>query len=480
METMLGRAVSVCWLVVVLAVAGSASVPAQSDSRLPQSRSEINLSFAPLVREVGPAVVNVYSRATVTERRGPSPLFDDPFFKRFFGDILPRLPERRREENSLGSGVIVDPSGVVVTNNHVVEKADKITVVLADRREFPATLLLADPKTDLAVLKIDAADEPLPSVAMRDSDDLEVGDIVLAIGNPFGVGQTVTMGIVSALARTNVGITDYSFFIQTDASINPGNSGGALIGMDGRLVGINTAIFSNQRGSTAGSVGIGFAIPSNMVKTVLRAAKSGKIVRPWLGARTQTVTTELAGGLGLDRPVGALIGDVYPGGPAARAGLRTGDVVLEVDEREVSDAGGLRYRIGTREPGETITLQVQRNGRVFTARLPMEAPKAEPIPNVSDLSGHSPMAGARVANLSPAFAIEEGFDELARGVVVLATARESPAERLGLRRGDVVISVNDKPIDRVNTLDRALQSSSTAWTLSIRRDDRVLTTRIQG
>ena len=477
---MLARAVSVWILGAVLVVAGGPPIWAQSQSRVPQTQSQLSLSFAPLVREVGPAVVNVYSRATVTERPGLSPLFDDPFFKRFFGDMVPRLPERRREANSLGSGVIVDPSGVVVTNNHVVEKADEITVVLADRREFPATLLLADSKTDLAVLKIDTGDEPLPAVAMRDSDDLEVGDIVLAIGNPFGVGQTVTMGIVSALARTNVGITDYSFFIQTDASLNPGNSGGALIGVDGRLVGINTAIFSNQRGGAAGSVGIGFAIPSNMVATVLRAAKSGKIVRPWLGARTQTVTTDLAGGLGLDRPVGALIGDVYPGGPAARAGLRTGDVVLEVDEREVSDAGGLRYRIGTREPGETITLQVLRNGRVFTARLPMEAPKAEPTPNVSDLAGRSPMTGARVANMSPAFAIEEGFDELARGVVVLGTARNSPAERLGLRRGDLVVSVNDKPIDRVNTLDRALQSASGSWTLSIRRDDRVLTTKVQG
>ncbi|GHD58919.1 serine protease [Thalassobaculum fulvum] len=460
-----------------LVVAGAA--PVQAD-RVPQSRSEIDLSFAPLVRKVGPAVVNVYSRATVTERPGLSPLFEDPFFKRFFGDMMPKLPERRREANSLGSGVLVDPAGIVVTNNHVVEKADEITVVLADRREFPARLLLADPKTDLAVLKIEAGDEDLPAVAMRDSDDLEVGDIVLAIGNPFGVGQTVTMGIVSALARTNVGITDYSFFIQTDASINPGNSGGALIGMDGRLVGVNTAIFSNQRGGAAGSVGIGFAIPSNMVATVLRAAKSGKIVRPWLGARTQTVTTDLAQGLGLDRPVGALIGDVYPGGPAARAGLRTGDVILEVDEREVSDAGTLRYRVGTRKPGETITLQAMRNGRVFTARLPMEAPQAEPSPNVSDLTGRSPMAGARVANMSPAFAIEEGFDELARGVVVLGTARGSPAERLGLRRGDLVVSVNDRPIDRVNTLDRALNSAQGSWTLSIRRDDRVLTTRVQG
>lgn len=475
---MINRNALVC--VLALFVAAVAPAVAQTEPRVPQSSAEISLSFAPLVREVGPAVVNVYSRATVSERPGLSPLFDDPFFKRFFGDIGPRLPERRREASSLGSGVIVDPSGVVVTNNHVVEKADEITVVLADRREFAAKVILADPKTDLTVLKIDAGDEILPAVSMRDSDDLEVGDIVLAIGNPFGVGQTVTMGIVSALARTNVGVSDYSFFIQTDAAINPGNSGGALIGVDGKLVGINTAIYSTQRGGNAGSVGIGFAIPSNMVATVLRAAKTGRIVRPWLGARIQTVTTDLAHGLGLDRPVGALIGDVYPGGPASRAGLRTGDVILEIDEREVNDAGGLRYRIGTREPGETMTLQVLRNGRVFTARLPMEPPKADPAPNVTDLAGLNPMTGARVANLSPAFALEEGFDELARGVVVLGVARGSPAERLRLRTGDVVVSVNNQPIDRVTTLQQALERASGSWVVSIRRDDRVLTTHVQG
>ncbi len=474
---MLVRAVSTWCLLLVVFVAGAGAVRAEV---VPQSRAEIDLSFAPLVRKVGPAVVNVYSRATVTERPAVSPMFDDPIFRQLFGNMLPRLPERRRQANSLGSGVIVDPSGIIVTNNHVVDKADEITVVLADRREFPAKLVLADQKTDLSVLKIDTRGEPLPAVAMRDSDDLDVGDIVLAIGNPFGVGQTVTMGIVSALARTNVGISDYSFFIQTDASINPGNSGGALIGMDGRLVGINTAIFSNQRGGTGGSVGIGFAIPSNMVATVLHAAKGGKIVRPWLGARTQSVTMDLAQGLGLDRPVGALIGDVYPGGPAARAGLRTGDVVLEVDEREVSDAGALRYRIGTREPGETITLQVMRNGHTFTAQMPMEAPAAMPAPNVSDLQGRNPMAGARVANLSPAFALDEGFDELARGVIVLGAARGSPAEQLGLRRGDLIVSVNDKPIDRVETLGRALTGTPGTWILSIRRDDQVLTTRVRG
>ena len=290
-----------------------------SSAAVPQSQAEITLTFAPLVKTVAPAVVNVYTRATVTERATISPLFRDPFFQRFFGDLIPNMPERRRQANSLGSGVIVDPEGVIVTNAHVIKGADEITVVLADRRELDAELVLMDEQTDLAVLRV-ATERPLPHVQFRDSDALEVGDLVLAIGNPFGVGQTVTMGIVSALARTNVGVSDYSFFIQTDAAINPGNSGGALIGSDGRLVGINTAIYSNTRGPSAGSVGIGFAVPSNMVKAVLRAAEGGKVVRPWLGARAQSVDSDMAPSFGLDRPIGAVITEL------TRMGLRTGRV----------------------------------------------------------------------------------------------------------------------------------------------------------
>ena len=469
------------WLILAVCMVQNPAVGAAQTAAVPQSKGEISLTFAPLVKEVGPAVVNVYTRTIVSERRGASPLFDDPFFKRFFGDLIPSLPQRRREATSLGSGVIVDADGTVVTNNHVIEGADEITVVLNDRREFKARLILADPDTDLAVLAIDGVDEPLPYVEIHDSDDLSVGDLVLAIGNPFGVGQTVTMGIVSALARTNVGITDYSFFIQTDASINPGNSGGALIGTDGRLVGINTAIFSNQRGgSTGGSVGIGFAVPSNMVATVLRAARDGGVVRPWLGARTQTVTSDLADSLGMKRPVGALVNDLYPGGPAEKAGLQPGDVIVAVDGREVIDSGALRYRVATRAPGEDVTIRVVRGGRERELSLEMVPPAEDPPAQITDITGRNPFAGSRIANLSPALAVEEGFDEMSRGVVVLGLRRGSAADQIGVRRGDIVVRVNGLDIDSVATFNEAVASPRGGWELAIRRDGKVLTTRVQG
>lgn len=485
----LNAAWNAIWMIGLVCIAQIpvASAPAAAQSQatrgeaVPQGRGEISLTFAPLVREVGPAVVNVYTRTVVSERRGVSPLFDDPFFKRFFGDLVPSLPQRRREATSLGSGVIVDADGTVVTNNHVIEGADEITVVLNDRREFKARLILADPDTDLAVLAIDGVEEPLPFVEFHDSDELEVGDLVLAIGNPFGVGQTVTMGIVSALARTNVGITDYSFFIQTDASINPGNSGGALIGTDGRLVGINTAIYSNQRGgATGGSVGIGFAVPSNMVATVLRAARDGGVVRPWLGARTQTVTSDLADSLGMKRPIGALVNDLYPGGPAQRAGIEAGDVIIAIDGREVIDSGALKYRVATRAPGEDVALRVIRNGREEELVLAMEPPAEDPPADVTDLTGRNPFAGSRVANLSPALAIEEGLDEMARGVVVLGLRRGSAADQIGVRRGDIVLRVNGGEIDSVADLREALAEGRGGWELAIKRDGKVLTTRVQG
>lgn len=469
------------WLILAVCIAQNPAPALAQSEVVPRGKGEISLTFAPLVREVGPAVVNVYTRTVVAERRGVSPLFDDPFFKRFFGDLVPSLPQRRREATSLGSGVIVDADGTVVTNNHVIEGADEITVVLNDRREFKARLILADPDTDLAVLAIDGVDEPLPYVRFHDSDELEVGDLVLAIGNPFGVGQTVTMGIVSALARTNVGITDYSFFIQTDASINPGNSGGALIGTDGRLVGINTAIYSNQRGgSPGGSVGIGFAVPSNMVATVLRAARHGGVVRPWLGARTQTVTSDLADSLGMKRPVGALVNDLYPGGPAEQSGLQAGDVIVAVDGREVIDSGALRYRVATRAPGEDVTIKVIRGGRERELSLAMVPPAEDPPAQVTDVTGRNPFAGSRVANLSPALAAEEGFDEMARGVVVLGLKRGTAADQIGVRRGDIIVRVNGMEIDSVATFNEAVGTPRGGWELAIKRDGKVLTTRVQG
>src|ERR1700757_5258862 len=301
----------------------SAAMPAAraQQRQVPVSPSQLELSFAPVVKRVAPAVVKVYAARIVANN---NPFLADPFFRQFFGAV-----PREQVERSLGSGVIVDPGGLVVTNFHVIEGASQVKVALADKREFEADIVLKDQRSDLAVLRIKGAKERFPTLAFADSDELQVGDLVLAIGDPFGVGQTVTHGIVSAVARTQVGISDYQFFIQTDGAINPGNSGGALVDMSGRLVGINSAIYSRS----GGSQGIGFAIPANMVRVVVASAESGSgaVKRPWLGAKLQAVTPEIAESLSLKRPVGALVNAVVPKSPAERSGLRTGDLIIEVD-----------------------------------------------------------------------------------------------------------------------------------------------------
>ena len=449
-----------------------------ADQRMPQSKAEITLSVAPLVKRVGPAVVNIYTKTVVAQRRRSS-LMGDPFFQQFFGDVFGKK-SRPRVQNTLGSGVIMDASGLIVTNYHVIEKASEIRVVLSDRREFDAEVVIADPRTDLAVLKVDTGGVSLPSVTMRDSDDLEVGDLVLAIGNPFGVGQTVTSGIVSALARTTQGIADFSFFIQTDAAINPGNSGGALIAMDGRLVGINTAIFSNSRSDGGGNVGIGFAVPSNMVRTVLDAAMNGRVERPWAGARMQTVTSELAAEFGLDRPGGAVITKLYDQGPFARAGLKTGDIIMAVGGREIPDKQALAYRIGTQTIGSQLQVEFRRRGRVLRQQVLMTGPPRTPPANQTLIAGKAPFSGIQVANLSPAFAMENGFDDVLLGVIVTGLQRGSPAARAGFRVGDVMVSIDDQKITRVADLVDAAQLRQQRWDVRIRRGNKILTAEFEG
>jgi serine protease Do len=454
--------------ILVAALILLAAVPAAAqEKRLPASRAEVELSFAPLVKRVAPAVVNIYSRRLVEEAR--SPLFDDPFFKQFFGDRFGMsLPRRQRQQNSLGSGVIVSPDGLVVTSHHVIEGADEITVALSDRREFQAELVLDDESTDLAVLRIPGQGR-LPYLELRDSDEVEVGDLVLAIGNPFNVGQTVTSGIVSALARTGLGVTDYQFFIQTDAAINPGNSGGALVTMDGRLIGINTAIFSRS----GGSHGIGFAIPSAMVRAVLDSARSGldHVQRPWLGAATQPVTGEIAASLGLDRPVGALVRTVYPGGPAAEAGLRTGDVIVRVDGHEVDDPAALAFRLGTRRLGEQARVEFLRDSRRLSTSLKLVRAPEVPPRDLSALQGRNPLAGATVANLSPALNEELGLEAGARGVIVVKVERRSPAEQLRLKPGDRVLQLNGAAVETVARLKQLLQRSASDWSIVVQRGE---------
>ncbi len=437
---------------------------------LPQSRAEIQLSFAPVVRQVSPAVVNIYSRR-VEQVRSVPPLFEDPLFRRFFGDQLMFGQPRERVQQSLGSGVVVDAEGVIVTNNHVIEGATEIVVALADRREFEAKLLAADPKTDIAVLRIDTKGEQLPVLAFRDSDDIEIGDLVLAVGNPFGVGQTVTQGIVSALARTGVGDGDTQSFIQTDAAINPGQYGGALVTMDGRLVGINTAIYSRS----GGSMGIGFAIPSNLVNQTVHQAVTGKgIVRPWLGAGGQMVTAELAGSLGMARPAGVLLSDVYAGGPADRAGLKTGDIILKVDGREVLDPRALKFRIAARGVGETATLDIQRKGEARKISLPLETPPENPPRDVTTLAGNGPLSGAIVGNMSPAYNEELGLDSFGRGVVVTDATPNGLVRQTHLRRGDILVEVNGVKIATVSDLKAVVQKGARDWRITIRRGDQTM------
>ena len=465
-------------LVLALAMVGIPMVSAKT--RVPSSRDEIRLSFAPLVKRVAPAVVNIYTKRVVRSRP-ISPLFNDPLFRKFFGERFSFGQPRARVQNTLGSGVLVRPGGLVVTNHHVIEHADEITVVLADRREFDATIISTDERTDLAVLRIDPGGDPLPSLDMRDSDELEVGDLVLAIGNPFGVGQTVTSGIVSALARTAKGVSDFSFFIQTDAAINPGNSGGALISMDGRLVGVNTAIYSR----TGGSVGIGFAIPSNMVATVVEAAeRGGKVVRPWIGATFQDMSSGLAESFELRHPTGVIVTEIYSGGPADRAGLRTGDVVLAVGRKVIDDRRALLFRIATLRLGTSVQLRVLRDKKERSLSLALvKAPEAAPR-NSRVLTGLHPFSGAEVSNLSPALAEELSVDPMQRGVIVVRMKRGSQAHRLGVQPHDIILSVNDHKIHRIKELERALARAATPasakWKITLKRGGRTLTTLIEG
>lgn len=466
-----GAAIGVMSLLAILCLLAGAT---SADARVPLEKSEITLSFAPVVKRTAPAVVNVYVRHKVS--RPSSPLFDDPFFRRFFGRGL-GVP-RSRMQASLGSGVIVSEDGIVVTNFHVIKGgADSdIKVALSDKREFPAHVILRDEQTDLAVLRIEARGTQFPYVEFSDSDQLEVGDLVLAIGNPFGVGQTVTSGIVSALARTRVGISDYQFFIQTDAAINPGNSGGALVGVDGRLVGINTAIFSKSGGSN----GIGFAIPSNMARLVVQSALKGtKVQRPWFGAKLQNLTSDLAESLGLDRPSGALITSLHKQSPAASAGLKPGDVITSVDNFAVTDARAFHYRFSTKGVGTASTLEFIRNGRALATKVARKAPPEIPPRNLKLLDGDHPFNGATVGNLSPAFAEELSLDDT-EGVVVMKVEQLSLARRIGLRRGDIVLAIDGQKVENVRSLRRILSNLRGAMRLEIKRGDRVIRSVIRG
>ena len=440
----------------------------RSDNRyLPRDAQEITMSFAPLVKRTAPAVVNVYAK-TIEKQQAQGGPFDDPIFRQLFGlGNNGYGPPRERVANSLGSGVIVDPTGIIVTNNHVIKNATDIRVALADKREFSAKIILADERTDLAILKIDVADENLPSLTLGDSDELEVGDLVLAIGDPFGVGQTVTSGIVSALARTGVSASNYQFFIQTDAAINPGNSGGALVNMRGDLIGINTAIVSRS----GGSVGIGFSIPSNMVKTVIQGAETGKkIVRPWMGGTFQDVSQDIADSLGFARPEGALIVDLHPQSPLKISGLQRGDVVLAMDGKLLDNAQEFSYLIATSKIGERKLIEYRRGPLSRQASVKLIAAPETTKRSVTNITGQTPMAGLVVANLSPAVADEVGLSADSVGVVAM-DVQAGPAQQF-FRKGDIILEVNGEVIDNIETLRGALQQATRRWQIAIMRGGR--------
>ena len=437
---------------------------------VPQSMMQVQQSFAPVVRRVAPAVVNVYARSVVQAQ--VNPLFNDPLFQRFFG-VSPEF--RQRVQQSLGSGVIVRGDGVVLTNNHVVKGGQDIVVALSDKREFKAKVLLADSRTDLAVLKIDTKGEQLPVIQFGDSDKLNVGDLVLAIGDPFGVGQTVTMGIVSALARTQVSASDYQFFIQTDAAINPGNSGGALVTTDGRLAGINTAIFSRS----GESIGIGFAIPANLARRVVEGALGGGVKLAWIGADGQPVTAEMAPTLGLLRPGGVVLKSVYPGGPVANAGLHTGDVILSVDGTEVDDMQGLNYRVATHKAGDIVKLYVSSGGKLRDVDATLAVPSENPPRQLTAVGGRNPMTGTKIENLSPAAALDLQVSFAEKGVAVVDVAAGSIAANYGFQPGDIIRSVNGVEIGSVGELMKALTGAQ-QWSMIVERGGHRLTLNVGG
>ncbi|WJW76364.1 DegQ family serine endoprotease [Thiohalobacter sp. IOR34] len=436
-------------LFVLWAQAASGALPALLQN------AEGKPSLAPMLKQVMPAVVNISTRSRV--RVPPNPLLQDPLFRRFFG--IPDTPQER-ERTSLGSGVIVDAAkGFIITNHHVIDQADEITVTLRDKRRLEARVVGTDPEADLAVIQIEA--RGLRDLPMADSSKLEVGDFVVAIGNPFGLQQTVTSGIVSALGRSGLGIEGYENFIQTDASINPGNSGGALVDLDGRLVGINTAIV----GPSGGNVGIGFAIPSNMVNAIMRQLiRYGEVRRGQLGVMAQDLTPELAEALKLSRRSGAVITQVIKGSAAEQAGLRSGDVVVEVNGKPVKSSADLRNTIGLLPVGSELRLKIIRDGKPRRLRATIARPRQEQI-QAGKLSPY--LEGAVLGNLTP----DHPLAGKVQGIEIVEVEPGSRAWAAGLRPGDVIVSINRQPVSDLEEAEKALRAARQGVLLNVLRGD---------
>jgi Do/DeqQ family serine protease len=456
-------------LITLLAITLPLQALAQdTDRALPESRTEMQLSFSPLVKKIAPAVVNIYTKRVVT--RSYHPFMNDPMFAPFFENQQFGGRMKKQVEGALGSGVIIDGSGLIVTNSHVVREAQEITVVLNDGREFDAMVALVDEPSDLALLRVDTKGEELPAAMLKPSESLEVGDMVLAIGNPFGVGQTVTSGIVSALARSSLNISDFNFFIQTDAAINPGNSGGPLVSMDGGVIGINSAIYSRD----GGSLGIGFAIPSEMVASVIAAEKGGGegVVRPWLGVTAQPVTNDIAQSLDLVRPVGALITMLHESSPLAKAGLKVGDVVTSVNGKDIHDPSEMKFRMATVPLGQKATMEAIRTGTKKTYEVEAMAAPDKPARDETKLQGAHLLNGAVIANMNPAVAVELGlFGKEEEGVVVLKVSEGTSAARI-VAAGDILVEINGKKITKTTDAEKALKNAGQGLSLIVRSQGR--------
>ena len=450
-------------------IVGAATLPVTVEhNAAPVPLSSLTNGFASVLKPVLPAVVNIHSSKVVKERQGTMPFFNDPFFQQFFGNQGGQMqqPQSEREE-SLGSGVIVTSDGTILTNNHVVEGATDIKVDLADKREFTAKVVGTDSNTDIAVLKIDASD--LPTMKFGDSTDLHVGDIVLAVGDPYGIGETATMGIVSATGRSGLGIEGYEDFIQTDAAINPGNSGGALVNLNGDLVGINTAILSNGdegMGGQGGNEGIGFAIPIDMAHHVMdQLITHGKVIRGYLGLLPQTVTESMAKQFGLNQPGGAVVAQVEPDTPASKAGIKQGDVILQVNGKPVNTANDLRLGISQMQPGTTVNLQVSRDGKTMTIPVTLGTFPEETANNTTPGQGSQTstagLKGVKVQALTSDLAQQLGLTSSVKGVVITSVDPDSPAAAADppLDRGCVIEEVNHKPVTDIQSYEQAIASA---------------------
>jgi serine protease Do len=422
-------------------------------------------SFAPVIKKVSPGVVKVFTTVKA-QKTGLSDGSDMPdLLRRFFGDQFQgRMPRRGLDmprQEGVGSGVIATKDGYILTNNHVVENADEVKVALQDGREFTAKVIGRDPKSDVAVIKIDAKD--LPAVAMADSDKVEVGDVVLAIGNPFGIGQTVTTGIVSAKGRGNMGL-DYEDFIQTDAAINPGNSGGALVDADGRLVGINTAILSRS----GGNQGIGFAIPVNLARDVMGSLiKDGHVTRGYLGVMIQDLTPALAKQFKLKDTTGALVGDVTPKGPADKAGLKSGDLLVEFNGKKVTDSRHLKLEVARTQPGETVPVKILRDGTAKTLEVTVKTlPGTEEVAKNDKSSGDTgTLNGVGVTDLDSNARQQFSVPETVKGAVVTEVKPDSAAAEAGLKPGDIIQEINRKPVKNAEEAVRLTENPGDKTTL---------------